>query len=91
MNDESIDIEKLVHDYLSRFHSHYKVPRHFKEESQLKEWCTDNLGKEYKDWSFYKGHVNDSHCVLHIKDPKWCLVFELKWAHLIIGTLDIKK
>ena len=90
MTDEApVDVAKLVHDYLVGFHKHYKLPRHF-DFDPLTEWCTANLGKEYKDWTHYVGHRDDPHTVLHIKDPKMCMIFELIWGHLIIGQLDIK-
>ena len=83
------DIATLVHDYLARFHKHYKLPRHFDEEDELVEWCKP-IGAQYKDWNFYKGHPDDQHCVLHILDPKWCTLFELRWGYLVIGMIDIK-
>jgi hypothetical protein len=87
--DTPIDVAKLVHEHLAAFHKHYKLPRHFDDEPFL-EWCKSNLGRQYRDWTFYKGHPKDTHCVIHIKDPKWCVLFELTWTHLIIGQLDIK-
>lgn len=89
MEDTPIDVAKLVHDYLVSFSKHYKLPRHFDDEPFL-EWCNENLGKQYKDWTFYKGHPKDTHCVIHIKDSKRSVIFELTWNHLIIGQLDIK-
>ena len=83
-----INVTKLVHDHLTSFHKHYKLPRQFDDKLFL-EWCRSNLGREYRDWNYYKGHTKDSYCVIHIKDPKWCLMFELEWAHLITGQLDI--
>ena len=87
--EETVRVAKLVHEYLVAFHGHYKLPRNF-NEGILLTWCHVNLGKEYRDWSYYVGHRDDPHTVLHIKDPRWCRIFELTWGHLIIGTLDIK-
>jgi hypothetical protein len=84
------DTAKLVNEYLLGFHKHYKLPRYFDDENFL-VWCRDNLGKEYRDWSFYKGHKKDPWTVIHIKNPKWCIIFELTWGHLIQGTLNIQK
>ena len=90
MTEEApVDVAKMVHEYLVGFHKHYKIPRHFDDEPFL-EWCSVNLGSQYRDWKFYKGHPQDAYCVIHIKDPKRCVIFELTWAHLIIGQLDIK-
>jgi hypothetical protein len=86
--EQPLDVAKLVREYLSAFHKHYKMPRYFDSESFVK-WCKDNLGKEYRDWSYYVGHRDDPYTVIHIKDPKWCTIFELKWGHLIAGTIDI--
>jgi hypothetical protein len=77
----------MIRDYLSKFSNHYKLLRHFNDEPFL-EWCAESLGKEYRDWSYYKGHKDDPHCAFHIKDPKKALIFEIKWAHIIIGRLD---
>ena len=81
-----MNIDKLVSEYLSQFHGHYKVPRHF-DDDELMAWLK-TTGSEYRDWSYYKGHTADPHCVVHIKDRKWCTLFELRWAHIIIGTID---
>ena len=86
--EQQINAEKLVRDYLRRFAKSYKVPRRYDQEQELLEWC-DGIGIKYKDWTYYKGHVEDPHCALSIKDPKWCTLFELRWAHLIMGYIDI--
>lgn len=89
--EEAVNVEKLVNDYLSRFHQHYRLPRHYPEMEALVQWCHDNLGRKYRDWSYHVGHVNDAHTVLHILNPNWCTIFELKWGHLVLGTIDIHK
>lgn len=89
--EEAVPIERLVNDYLTRFHKHYQLPRHFPEMEEVKQWCHDYLGNQYRDWTLYVGHRNDPHIVLHILDPNWCTIFELRWAHLILGTIDIPK
>jgi hypothetical protein len=86
--EEAVNVAKLVHDHLVAFHRHYKLPRYFDNESFL-IWCRANLGREYRDWQFHKGHKKDPYTVIHIKDPKWCTIFELTWGHLIQGTIDI--
>jgi hypothetical protein len=82
-----INVAKLVSEYLSQFHGHYRVPRHFDDEVELLAWL-ETTGSQYRDWGYYKGHPNDPHCAVHIKDSKWCVLFELRWAHVIIGTID---
>lgn len=86
----SPEVAKLVREYLDGFHGHYRVPRHFDEEIELLGWCK-GIGTQYRDWTYYKGHQKDPHCALSIKDPKWCTLFELRWAHLILGTIDRAK
>lgn len=83
---ESLDIAKLVREYMARFYKVYKIPRHGIEDIEL--WCKANLGREYKDWTLYKGHTKDPHASLSIVDPKWCLIFELKYSDYILGTID---
>jgi hypothetical protein len=87
--EQQVDVAKLVHDYMRGFAKSYQVPRHYNEEDELLEWCA-SIGREYRDWTYHKGHPKDPHCSLSIKDPKWCTVFELRWAHLIIGSIDRK-
>jgi hypothetical protein len=87
--EEAVNVAKLVHEHLIGFHKHYKLPRYFDDEDFL-IWCRSNLGREYRDWQFHKGHKKDPYTVVHIKDPKWCTIFELTWSHLIQGQLDIK-
>jgi len=88
--EQQINVEKLVYDYMRTFHLSYKVPRRYEEEEDLLKWCA-TVGREYRDWNYYKGHPKDPHCSLSIRDPKWCTIFELKWGHLIIGIIDRKK
>ena len=88
--EETINIAKLVKEYLDQFHGHYRVPRHYAEEDELLKWL-DAAGPQYRDWGYYKGHPNDPHCAVHIKDPKWCTLFELRWGHLILGVIDRNK
>lgn len=78
----------MVRVYMSRFYKTYKIPRHGIED--IEQWCKDNLGTQFKDWNLYKGHVKDPHCSLSIINPKWCTIFELKFANYIIGTIDRK-
>jgi len=87
--EQPLDVSKLVNEYMRSFSKSYCVPRHYEEEDELLKWCK-GIGRQYRDWTYYKGHYKDPHCALSIKDPKWCTIFELRWAHLIIGNLDRK-
>ena len=87
--EQQVNVAKLVRDYLNGFARSYKIPRHYAEEDDLLKWC-EAIGPRYQDWHYYKGHVEDPHCSLSIKDPKWCTLFELRWAHLITGSIDRK-
>jgi hypothetical protein len=86
--EEVIPVEKVVKEYLDRFYKHYKLPRHYPEMEELVQWCHHNLGKKYRDWTYYIGHVQDPHTSLSILDPNWCILFELRWGHLIQGLID---
>jgi hypothetical protein len=86
--EEAVNIEKLVKDYMARFYKSYRIPRH--NIDHIEVWCKANLGREYRDWTLYRGHSKDPHASLSIIDPKWCTIFELTWSHLIQGQLDIK-
>ncbi len=79
----------MIREYMSRFHKTYKIPRHGVE--YIEAWCEDNLGRKYNDWAFYRGHHKDPHCTVSIVDPKWCTIFELKFADNILGTIDRPK
>jgi hypothetical protein len=79
-------LEQLVKEYMARFYKSYKIPRHDIEQIEL--WCRTSLGREFRDWSLYKGHVKDPHASLSIVDPKWCTIFELKFSDYILGTID---
>ncbi len=79
----------MVREYMSRFYKTYQIPRHGIEP--IEQWAKDNLGTEFKDWTLYKGHYKDPHASLSIVDPKWCTVFELKFADYIQGLIDRPK
>lgn len=82
-----LNIEQLVKDYMARFYKSYKIPRHGIED--IEQWCKLNLGREFRDWTLYKGHTKDPHASLSIVDPKWCMIFELKFTDSILGIIDI--
>lgn len=79
-------INQMVREYMARFYKSYKIPRHGIEH--IEQWCKANLGTEFRDWTLYRGHRMDPHCSLSIIDPKWCTIFELKFADYILGTID---
>jgi hypothetical protein len=79
-------LNQLVKEYMARFYKSYKIPRHGIED--IEQWCKDNLGREFRDWTLYRGHVKDPHASLSIIDPKWCTIFELKFSKYILGTID---
>lgn len=81
-----LNIEQLVKDYMARFYKSYKIPRHGIED--IEQWCKLNLGREFRDWTLYRGHVKDPYASLSIVDPKWCMIFELKFTDSILGTID---
>jgi hypothetical protein len=86
--EEALNIEKLVKEYMARFYKSYRIPRHGIDHIEI--WCKANLGTEYKDWTLYRGHIKDQYASLSIIDPKWCLIFELKFSDYILGTIDRK-
>lgn len=79
-------ISRMVREYMSRFYKIYKIPRH--DIEPIEQWAKANLGIEFKDWTLYKGHRLDPHATLSIVDPKWCTIFELKFADYILGLID---
>ncbi len=84
--EQPIDIAKLVKDYMARFYKSYRIPRRDIDDIEL--WCKDKLGREFRDWTLYRRHPKDPHASLSIIDPKWCMIFELKFADYILGTID---
>lgn len=80
------ELNRFVREYLARFYKTYKLPRH--NIDHIEQWCKDNLGTEFKDWTLYKGHRMDPHASLSIIDPKWCTIFELKFSDYIQGIID---
>ena len=79
-------LSRLVKEYMDRFYKIYRIPRHGIDD--IEQWCKLNLGREFRDWTLYRGHSKDPHCTLSIIDPKWCMIFELKFADYILGTID---
>ena len=84
--EEAVNIERLVKDYMSRFYKSYQISRHGIDDIEI--WCNANLGREFRDWTLYRGHSKDPYCSLSIINPKWCMIFELKFANYILGTID---
>lgn len=89
MGIETEQLNRLVQEYMDRFYKIYRLPRHGIDE--IEDWCRLNLGREFRDWALYKGHPKDPHASLSIIDPKWCTIFELKFAKDILGTIDRPK
>jgi hypothetical protein len=75
----------MLTEYLRNFHKIYTVKT--TETLELEQWCREFLGKEYKNWMLYQDkHLNrnlNSFITLYIKNPKLCLIFEIKWSQAI--------
>jgi hypothetical protein len=80
-SSETLNIPKLVKEYLSQFHKVYLIEKPI--DPELEKWCLNNLGKQYRDWLLHRGGKYDQHSHLHIKNPKHCLVFEIMWSSAI--------
>ena len=78
--EEAVNVDKLIHEYLIRFHKHYKLAKD-STDTEFADWCLNNLGTNYRDWMFHAGGIHDDYSVIHIKDPRWCTLFELTWPH----------
>ena len=87
--EQSIDVAKLVYEYLLRLHRHYKLDKH-QTDTEFANWCLENLGREHRDWFYHAGTRHDEYSVLHVKNYRLCIFFELRWSNIIIGTIDIK-
>lgn len=79
------EFSRVVSEYLSHFKK-YHVTR--KQKAELYQWCADYMGAKYKDWSIYEGGARDDVWVVMIRNPKKSMLFELRWAEIIVKTID---
>lgn len=85
--EDNLEFAKMVQEYLSRF-SYYKIQKVHAQKQELYQWCTDNLGEKYKDWFVYEGGAQDKYWTVNIRVPKYATLFVLRWADIIIESVD---
>ncbi len=84
MIDQSIDIKRMVDEYLTNFKHIYHIPKDCKCTDAIEDWCKENLGSQYKDWFLWKGSYHNGDHVLHIASANRSTLFVLTWGEEII-------
>lgn len=74
------DHQQAVTEYLNGFKHRVKVHKNLIHYGEIRAWCQENLGLEFKDWFWYSGGRYDEHAGLMIKDDKRYMLFVLKWG-----------
>lgn len=82
-SNDTINIPKLVSEYLARFPYVYKIPKNCENYDDIKLWCEKTFNHEFKDWFWFPGGRYDDHCNLHIVHEKWNTLFVLRWGDKI--------
>lgn len=80
MTEQNLDLPKLVKEYLDRFPYVYKIHKNLIYYGEIKEWCEQNLKKEFNEWFWFPGGRYDDHCNLHIKNARDNTMFLLRWG-----------
>lgn len=81
------DFGRMVQEYLSHF-AYYKIRKEHAQKEQLYQWCADYMGQKYKDWFIHEGGSQDRWWTVNIRNPKHSTLFALRWADLIIESVD---
>ncbi len=81
------DFSRIVREYLSNF-SYYRVQKNYAVREQLYEWCSEYMGEKYRDWFVHEGGKYDKWWTVNIRSPKHCTLFGLRWADIIIESVD---
>lgn len=81
------DFGKMVHEYLSHF-AYYKIKKDHAQQAELYQWCSDYMGQKYKDWFVHEGGRHDKWWTVNIRNPKHSTLFALRWADIIIESVD---
>ena len=81
------DFSRVVHDYLGHF-AYYRIKRDYALREKLYEWCAEYMGEKYKDWFIHEGGKYDKFWVINIRSPKHGTLFTLRWADIIIESVD---
>ena len=81
------DFSRIVHKYLANF-VYYKIKKDHAVREQLYEWCGTYMGEKYKDWFLHEGGAQDNVWVMNIRSPKHGTLFALRWADIILESVD---
>lgn len=85
--ETNTEFGKVVHEYLKDF-TYFRVEKSYAVREQLYQWCAINLGVKYKDWFIIEGGQKDKWWTVNIKSPKRCTLFALRWANIVIDSVD---
>jgi len=81
------DFALMVREYLSNF-TYYRIQKDLAVREQLYAWCSEYMGEKYRDWFVYEGGQYDKWWTVNIRSPKHCTLFCLRWADIIIDSVD---
>lgn len=84
------EFSRVVREYLANF-GYYRIKKSYALRDDLYEWCAANLGEKYKDWFIFEGGRHDKFWTVNIRSPKRSTFFALRWADIIIESVDRRK
>ena len=71
---------RAADEWLSRFEYTLILDKGKVTKDELKSWCHDIIGKEYKDWYLFSGGTGCAVAFLHIVDSRMSSLAVLRWG-----------
>lgn len=70
-----------MRDYRERFHKIIPLNKSNLNVQELRDWCRDNLGKQYLDWNILDRGRQENHLELWIREEERYLMYRLRWGN----------
>jgi hypothetical protein len=70
-----------IRDYRNRFYKIITLNKSDLNIHELRDWCRDNLGKQYLDWNIIDRGRQDKDLELWIREEERYLMYRLRWGN----------
>lgn len=70
-----------IREYRKRFHKIISLNKRNLDVGGLKDWCKDNLGKQYLDWNIVDRGRQELSLELWIREEERYLMYRLRWGN----------
>lgn len=81
MKTDDVNVERSVREYRDRFYKIISLNKRDLDVIELKDWCRDNLGRQYLDWTIIDRGRQQPNLELWIREEERYLIYRLRWGN----------